>query len=105
VTEPLVVLLNDLARTTPLVSVLMTRDPLPGNPDGCLEDAVASLYGGGRFTGLRWWGLPDGLEFGVFLESLVLVSHNAPSALPSEVRGVVDGLGTALELSVFVAPT
>ena len=68
--------------------------------------AIALLRGGAepRDTGIRFYGIPSGYEFGTLVEDVLLVSRGEPDLAPAT-REWLDRLDEPLHLQVFVTPT
>lgn len=68
--------------------------------------AIALLRGGAEpvDTGIRFFGIPSGYEFGTLVEDILLVSRGEPDLSP-ETREWLDRLDEPLHLQVFVTPT
>ena len=59
---------------------------------------------GDKDTGIRYYGIPTGYEFGVLIEDLIMVSKR-DSGLDPGTRKKLAGLSDPLHLQVFVTPT
>ena len=68
--------------------------------------AIALVQGGAepRDTGIRFFGIPSGYEFGTLVEDIVAVSNGEPE-LAASTREWLDRLDEPLHLQVFVTPT
>lgn len=59
---------------------------------------------GEKDTGIRYYGIPTGYEFGILIEDLIMISKR-DSGLDPDTRRKLAGLTNQLHLQVFVTPT
>lgn len=101
-------LLMEVADLSPQLDVVRhSESAVPIFPETAsdLEGPVTLLTAGGQATGIRFLGLPEGHEFGPFLESVLAVSVGQPSTLSSDTRRYLSTLRNRLHMAVFVTPT
>ncbi len=100
---------REVAALTPLLTVEeLSEQPVlePGHdagrpftgPVGILLDAER------HFTGIRYLGIPSGLEFGTFLEDILAVSTHHVT-LSDATQETLKGLQNPLHIQVFTTPT
>lgn len=69
-----------------------------------IDKIPATVITGDRETGIRYYGIPAGYEFGTLIEDILMVSKR-DSGLAPDTRKKLAALTTPLHLQVFVTPT
>lgn len=69
-----------------------------------IDKIPATVLLGDNETGIRFYGIPAGYEFGTLIEDIVMVSRR-DSGLAPDTRKKLAALTTPLHLQVFVTPT
>ena len=69
------------------------------------EGPISELWVQGRFTGIRYLGIPSGHEFGGLIETVRSLSTESAPQIGSETRTLLEQLQDDLHLEVFVTPT
>ena len=66
--------------------------------------AIAILGDGDKDFGIRMYGMPEGYEFGLLVETILDVS-SGQSGLGEETKAALAALATPVHLQVFSTPT
>ena len=69
-----------------------------------IDKIPATVVMGQKDTGIRFFGIPSGYEFGSMIEAIRLVS-TGENGLSDETRKFLDALESDVHLQVFVTPT
>lgn len=69
-----------------------------------VDKIPATVIVGDKDRGVRFYGIPSGYEFTVFLEDILMVSGRDSGLAPSS-RKKLGGLKSPLHIQVFVTPT
>jgi len=81
-------------------SVVNADGPHPGT----IERIPAIIISRDDRSGMRFYGIPSGFEFGVLITDLIAVSRNE-SGLAAEIKAQLRTLDREMHLQVFVTPT
>lgn len=99
-------LAEEIAALSSLVraeSIVIEQDPASAEEYG-IQRAPAIAIVGARDFGVRFYGLPNGYEFGALIEDIIDASKGEAS-LGSKTRRLLDALTKPVHLQVFTTPT
>lgn len=107
--EPSSTTMKDLWEELQTLSPKLMVETASGRPPGMaseeMEGVVSEVWYGGRFTGIRYLGIPSGYEFGPLIETLAEVSRNEAPSVSPDLAAWLKGLQKPLHFQVFVTPT